>query len=133
MRFRHLLLAFVLIITPPAFGQTQADFFHAIGQVESGHDDNAVGDGGASIGRYQIQRAYWIDSRIPGRYEQVKDKAYAERVMLAYFKRYAPKALDAGDWETLSRLHNSGPAWAKKKHKTDAYWAKVRDCLRSTK
>ena len=43
MRFRHLLLAFVLIITPPALAATQAEF-HAIGQVESGHDDNAVGD-----------------------------------------------------------------------------------------
>jgi len=31
MRFRHLLLAFVLIITPPAFAATQSEFFHAIG------------------------------------------------------------------------------------------------------
>jgi len=31
-----------MIITPPAFGQTQADFLHAIGTVESGHDDNAA-------------------------------------------------------------------------------------------
>ena len=47
MRLRHLLLAFIMIITPPAFGQTQADFLHAIGTVESGHDDNAgpVGPG----------------------------------------------------------------------------------------
>ena len=132
MHPRHLLLAFIMIITPPAFGQTQADFLHAIGTVESGHDDNAVGDGGASLGRYQIQRAYWIDSRIPGRYEQVKDKAYAERVMLAYFKRYAPKALDAGDWETLARIHNGGPR-GHRKAATLPYWAKVRDCLRSTK
>ena len=43
MHPRHLLLAFIMIITPPALAATQAEF-HAIGQVESGHDDNAVGD-----------------------------------------------------------------------------------------
>ena len=49
-----------MIITPPAFGQTQADFLHAIGTVESGHDDNAVGDGGASGHKKQATQKYWL-------------------------------------------------------------------------
>jgi hypothetical protein len=108
-----------------------ADLFRAIGQVESGHDDNAVGDGGASIGRYQIQEPYHRDAleyhkTIGGVYTDVRNPRYAERVMRAYFKRYAKAAYYARDYETLARLHNSGPKWAKKKHKTDGYWAKVK-------
>ena len=63
MKIRHLILAFVTAVVPPGFGwQAEeidlSDLFQAIGEVESGHDDNAVGDGGDSIGRYQIQWAY---------------------------------------------------------------------------
>ena len=37
-------------------------FWHAIKQVESGGDENAVGDNGMSIGALQIQRAYCNDA-----------------------------------------------------------------------
>jgi hypothetical protein len=44
--------------------------------------------------------------------------------MLAYFARYAPKALEMKDWETLARVHNGGPKGHTKKA-TLGYWAKV--------
>lgn len=137
MKRRHLILAFICIIIPPAF-PCQAEepdltaFFHALAQVESNHDDNAVGDGGASIGRYQIQRPYWLDATeftgIGGRYEDVRDKAYAERIMRAYWKRYCPRAYRERDYETLARTHNGGPR-GHKKRATLAYWEKVKAAL----
>ncbi|MDB4261486.1 hypothetical protein N9878_01325 [bacterium] len=135
MKLRHLCLAFILTICPPqmwAAEQDLSDLFQAIGQVESGHDDDAVGDGGASIGRYQIQRAYWIDSGVPGNYEQVRDKAYAERVMRAYWKRYTPQALRDGDYETLSRAHVGGPKGPQRKSSLP-YWRKVEAELKKGK
>lgn len=105
-------------------------FLEAIRKVETGGLPNsgigAKGDNGKSLGPYQIQKAYWMDSMVKGGWEQcLNDKGYSEVVMLRYFNRYEPKALREGDWETLARLHNSGPKWRKKKEKTDAYWAKV--------
>lgn len=120
------LIVFTAIALPSVSDyEDMSGFFYALATVESNHDDNAVGDGGASIGRYQIQRPYWIDSRVPGKYEQVKDKAYAERVMLAYWKRYCPEALKNRDYEVLARIHNGGPR-GHKKQATVAYWNKVK-------
>lgn len=105
-------------------------FLDAIRRVETGGLPNAgkgaVGDKGASIGPYQIQRAYHADARMKaGKYEDCSnDAAYAEQTMLAYFARYAPKALEAKDWETLARVHNGGPKGHTKKA-TLGYWAKV--------
>ena len=133
MTIRCLIYAFILVIIPPdcsgLCGQTLDDFFTALSAVESGHDDNAVGDGGASIGRYQIQWAYWKDAidhdpSIGGKYEDVKDPAYARRIMLAYWDRYARKALAERDFETLARIHNGGPRGASK-DATIPYWRKV--------
>ena len=131
MKRRHFIYAFIITITPPAVWAEEPDltaFFHALAQVESNHNDDAIGDGGASIGRYQIQRPYWIDSRIPGSYEQVRDKAYAERVMRAYWKRYCPKAYHSRDYETMARIHNGGPRGNKKKA-TIPYWNKVKEAM----
>ena len=134
MKPRHLILAFITLIMPPGFGwqageSDLAEFFQAVGQVESGHDDDALGKD-YEVGRYQITFAYHSDAEDrlkTGRaWTDVTDKAYAERIMHAYYKRWEPAAYHARDYETLSRLHNSGPGWAKKKHKTDAYWNKVK-------
>lgn len=106
------------------------DFFQAVGTVESNHNDDAVGDGGDSIGRYQIQWTYWkdatdFDKTIGGTYQDVKDPAYAEKIMRAYFKRYARDAYNSGDYEVLARIHNGGPK-GHKRESTLAYWAKVK-------
>ena len=106
-------------------------FLDAIRRVETGGLPNAgkgaVGDKGASIGPYQIQRAYHADARMKsGKYEDCSaNHAYSEQTMLAYFARYAPKALESKDWETLARVHNGGPKGHTKKA-TIGYWAKVK-------
>lgn len=105
-------------------------FLDAVRRVETGGLPNAgkgaVGDKGASIGPYQIQRAYHADARMKsGKYEDCSaSHAYSEQTMLAYFARYAPKALESKDWQTLARVHNGGPKGHTKKA-TEVYWAKV--------
>ena len=99
--------------------------------VESGGNPSVVGDGGRSIGPLQIQKAYWQDARVPGRYEDCKNPTYARKVVKAYWKRYCPKALKQGDLGTLARIHNGGPAGANRKYPkkyrmTSTYWKKVR-------
>lgn len=100
---------------------------NAIRAVESGDDDGAIGDGGRSHGPYQIGLAYWIDGGgEPAAWPAAThDRAASERVMLAYWRRYCPAALAAGDWETLARTHNGGPRGAAKPA-TEAYWNRVR-------
>jgi predicted chitinase len=105
--------------------------FNAIREVETGtHPDpaNARGDGGRSLGPYQITVAYWKDSGVPGRYDQVRNRAYAERVMIAYWQRFCPEALAKGDWRTLAKVHNGGPN-GPAVPKTIVYWLKVRQAL----
>ena len=134
---KHFLtLALIVLSSVSAFAQRPIDkdtrvFLDAIRRVETGGLPNAgkgaVGDKGASIGPYQIQRAYHADARMKaGKYEDCStDATYAEQTMLAYFARYAPKALESKDWETLARVHNGGPKGHTKKA-TLGYWAKVK-------
>lgn len=108
------------------------DLLNAIRHVETGTHQNpveAVGDGGRSLGPYQISRAYWRDSGVPGRYEWVRNAAYAERVVLSYWRRHCPSALAKGDWQTLARVHNGGPD-GRKTGRTFAYWRRVQEHLK---
>jgi hypothetical protein len=117
-----------------AAGQGRSDLrslLDAIRQVETGnHPDpaNARGDEGRSLGPYQITWKYWKDSGVPGRYDQVRNQAYAERVMVAYWQRHCPEALAHGDWRTLAKVHNGGPN-GPQVFKTIGYWLKVRRAL----
>ena len=105
-------------------------FWRALHQIEtSGRHGAILGDNGRSLGPLQISRAYHADSRVSGSYEQVADLAYARRVATAYFKRYAPAAWEAGDVETLARIHNGG-ACGHKKAATLPYAEKVRRAMR---
>jgi len=47
---------------------------------------------------------------------------------MGYWRRYCPAALEAGDWETLARVHNGGPVGARSKA-TLAYWRKVKAAM----
>ena len=107
------------------------DVFRAIRLAETGgHPDptNAMGDGGRSLGPYQIGRAYFQDAvehdpSLEGLdYWQVRDVEVAERVMRAYWNRYAAHPWTPSD---LCRLHNGGPS----RRGTDAYWEKCRRIL----
>ena len=125
---------------------TIEDFFKAVATVESNNNDEAVGDNGNSIGRYQIQKAYWKDAvdhdttLKQGRvWKDVKDPKYAEQVMLAYFDKYAKEELKAKNWEHLARLHNGGPGVFKRSQDSKAYkattvyWSKVEKLMPKTK
>ena len=104
-------------------------FWRALHQVEtSGRHGAIIGDNGKSLGPLQISRAYHADSRVAGAYEQVTDLAYARRVATSYLKRYAPQAWAQGDVETLARVHNGGPAGARKTA-TLGYADKVRRAM----
>jgi hypothetical protein len=130
-----------LIVTLTLAVAQPADFnprpiLDAIRAVESGScadPANAVGDGGKALGPYQIHRVYWQDAvdRDPSlvangqTYQNVRDAAYAERVILAYWSRYAP----SWDAQTLARIHNGGPK-GHRKQATLGYWGKVRAKMR---
>ena len=95
-------------------------------QESSGKVENVKpGDNGRSIGPLQIQKAYWIDSRVPGSYEPCTNLDYSIKVMTAYLNRYAKPAVVSKDYETLARIHNGGPKGAQKKA-TLRYWTDVR-------
>ena len=114
------------------------DLFHAIGEVESGNDDDAVGDDGNALGRYQIWEIYWQDAiehdpSIGGEYTDVTNPEYARKVMLAYWDRYATKKRLGHEptLEDLARIHNGGPNGFKR-DSTLGYWEKVKDVLEGT-
>lgn len=92
----------------------------AIRKVETGgmtadEAKNAKGKDG-ELGPYQIKKSYFKDSGVKGRYEQVKDKKFAEKVVVAYMKRYATikrigRPVTPSD---KARIHKGGPTGYKK-------------------
>jgi hypothetical protein len=115
----------------------------AIRQEESrGASHPPAGDCGSpwgpSLGPYQIGWAYWADAGTGIPYAKVQDATVCRRVIVAYWRRWCPKALQAvshqrsgisgsalrsgalryaeqsqrSALETLARFHNGGPgAW----------------------
>jgi soluble lytic murein transglycosylase-like protein len=106
-------------------------FFAAIGKVESSNNPKAINKKENALGIYQIRPGYFKDSNIKGEHNQVFNPIIARKVCESYFKKYAPKAYEKGDFETLARLHNGGPSFVKRKSATDIYWAKVKKNLDS--
>lgn len=95
--------------------------------VESNRGLILVGDGGKAIGPYQIWKAYWQDAvewdkSIGGEYQDCMKKAYAEKIVRAYWKRYAPKGATI---EQLARIHNGGPRGHLNPN-TIKYWNKIK-------
>ena len=112
---------------------------NAICQVESNCNPNTVGDNGNAIGAYQIWYDYWYDAvtwtdnddlRLSDGYKSCYDKDYSERVVLAYWNRYAIiKRLNRRPTdEDRARIHNGGPN-GYKKQATIPYWKKVKASL----
>jgi|SRR5688572_18059453 len=123
-----------LVRAPEAEPLSVHALLDAIRLVESdGHPDGgrgATGDGGRAIGPFQIHRAYFLDARLAGRYEDCRDPDYARRVVLAYWRRWCPEALERRDFEVLARVHNGGPNGARKAD-TLRYWRKVEQRLQT--
>ncbi len=114
----------------------------AIGRVESDDGRRREGDGGRSLGRYHIGRAYWADAceqldreraaSIPRDYDaHVQDDASSRRIMAAYARRYSPGAwppTTMDDCRLLARRHNGGPT-GDRKRATLGYWSRVRKAM----
>lgn len=124
-----------------AFATTD-DLISAIIHVESGGNDNAIGDNGASIGPMQISEAYFIDAceinSSLHEYKSCTNRAYARSVFMAYMQRWLPAqvfeslkngALNERECEIIARIHNGGPRGASKES-TLPYWDKIREQLR---
>ena len=131
--FLFLILGFLVLpfLFAPVFGadansriQTDRDLLlQAIMLVESGGNARAVGDGGKSRGAYQIQEAYWKDSRYKEPYlPNVWNKSKSREVVILYCTRYAGKSATNEAW---ARSHNGGPKGPSKKA-TLKYWEKVK-------
>lgn len=91
------------------------------------------GDGGRSIGPFQIQYSYWkdateFDASLGGEYEDCRRRSYAERVVRAYMLRHVPDAWHELDAEVIARTHNGGPRGASRSA-TLRYWEKVAHLL----
>lgn len=141
IRLRLILTGVMLFLLGWSFGHveakpvvyTHAEIFHALHQVESsGRLDPPDGDGGRAIGPYQIHRPYWSDAGLKGDYQDCRNRAYAERVIRSYMKRFVPEAWKNRDAEIIARTHNGGPRGAEKKA-TDGYWARVHRALRAAR
>lgn len=99
------------------------------------------GDRGNALGPLQIWKAYHQDAAERDRsltsYQLcLTSRAYSERVVRAYMRRYAPAAaarLKAGtatlaDVQRVARIHNGGPRGYRKRA-TLGYWRKVQAAL----
>lgn len=88
------------------------EFFTALGAIESGNNDEAVGSYG-EIGRYQITELYWEDAyntgELEGTFEQCKDQEYSEKVIALYMGIYAKEAWENQNYFKVARIHNGGP------------------------
>jgi len=114
------------VLPLPVECYTVDNLLDAMYAVESNRGKNLVGDGGKAIGPYQIWREYWqdaveFDKSIGGKYEDCMNKAYAEKIVRAYWKRYAPKGATL---EQLARIHNGGPK-GHTRNATLKYWKKI--------
>ena len=112
----------------------------AIRSVETGDCADpllAVGDGGRSIGPYQIMESYYADAlqfdpTLPS-YESLQGPdgfSNSERVMQAYSNRYTTEARlgRKPTFEDFARNHNGGPN-GYKKESTTRYFERVKKCL----
>ena len=128
------ILSILSISGPSLLAADLRPLFEAIREVETGGEKNpstAVGDHGCSVGPYQIGRLYHQDAwRTRRGYARVREREYAERTMVGYWRRYDPQALEGGDFEKLARLHNGGCNLWKSKA-AGRYWAKVQVVMRS--
>src|ERR1035437_9745223 len=92
-------------------------FTDSVIRVESKGKRNAIGDQGRSRGLAEISRPYYADACkqlkkhgiVPPPYlVAVRDRHWVKQLMHAYMEKYCPKALAAGDLETMARIHNGG-------------------------
>ena len=110
-------------------------FYKALHAVETSSRHGAIpGDfvngKPRALGPLQIHRNYFLDSGVPGRYEQCASYEFSVRVVAAYLRKYAPRDYARGDaaLDTLCRIHNGGPT-GHKRSSTLRYAQRVREAI----
>lgn len=129
------LTAFLMLIAISTV--TACDLYTAIGEVESHNSDQAVGDGGKAVGRYQIHMTVIEDvNELCGTNytaEDRKDPEKAREIMEKYIgiwaKHYEKTQKKTATDEIKARIWNGGPyGWRKKA--TEKYWEKVQKAMK---
>jgi hypothetical protein len=113
---------------------------YTIAMLESGNNANVKpGDDGNAHGIFQIWECYVEDvERISGNDYDYPACAYdietASEIVKIYITYWGERQrINTGrklDYESALRLHNGGPHWYKKSHKTDRYWDKGKKILK---
>lgn len=139
------ILSGILLAVSAAFAEVEAkpvftgELARAIATVESNGNNNAVGDNGKAVGKFQIWKVYVDDvnricalKNMPYKfgYEDRKDpaksvlmvKIYTEYYGAVYELRTGKKATA----EVLARIHNGGGWQGALKPCTTEYWRKVK-------
>lgn len=97
--------------------------------VESGNNDQAIGDQGRALGPLQIHKAVVLDvNRITGsnyRWESMTNRAQARAVCQAYLEHYGRGKTT----EQQARIWNGGPT-GDRKPVTLAYWRRVQKAIK---
>lgn len=97
--------------------------------VESGNNDQAIGDQGRALGPLQIHKAVVLDvNKFTGsnyRHQDMTNRVAARAVCEAYLKHYGKgKSL-----EQQARIWNGGPT-GDRKSVTLAYWRRVQKAIK---
>lgn len=136
--FKAVIALFALLLAVEGIAQVPSKLLDAIAVVESGNKADAVGDGGKSVGAYQIGKLYVDDvNAIYGtdyKYSDRTDPKLSREITLKYLthygKVYTRKTKKQPTAEVYARIHNGGPnGW--KKPATIKYWRKVQNVLRN--
>ena len=97
--------------------------------VESGNNDQAIGDQGRAIGCLQIHKAVVLDvNKFTGshyRHQDMTNRVAARAVCEAYLKYWGKGCTT----EQLARKWNGGGPSGDKKKATEAYWLRVKKHL----
>lgn len=126
----------VTLFITTCIAQVPTKLLDAIATVESSNQATVVGDGGKSVGMYQLGKLYIDDvNNIYGttyKYSDRLNPAISREITAKYLthygKVYTRKTGKKPTAEVYARIHNGGPGGYKKKA-TIKYWSKIRDVL----
>ncbi len=99
--------------------------FRAIRRGEKKLADYDLHGTSRGIGPYAIREEQWRDSGLPGSWQDCVRPSYARRVLIAYWTRHCPKALENRNFEVLARVHCGGPRGYMDRNAGN-YWSHVR-------
>ncbi len=131
-------IPFIIVLLLTSYASAATSWIDATAIQESGNKPKAPywDKTAMRLGYFAISNDYWGDAvafdkslgaKHGGSWERCQnDRDYGAKVVMAYMRRYCPKAVAANDWETMSRVHNGGLGGLKNKKATDGYWTSVK-------